>query len=94
MEFTDYIKPELIIVAVALYFLDMGIRKSGAVKEKFIPLIIGAAGIVICGLYVFAACECMGPADIAMAAFTSVTQGLVVAGVSIFAKQIIKRSEK
>ena len=94
MAVTDYIKPELIIVAVALYFLDMGIRKTGLVKEKFIPLIIGVSGVVICALYVFATCQCAGAADVAMAAFTSVTQVLVVSGVSIFAKQIIKGKEK
>ena len=84
MEITDYIKPELIVVAAALYFLDMGIRKSGVVKEKLVPLIIGVSGIAICA----------GAAGVAMAAFTSVTQGLIVAGVSIFAKQIIKGKEK
>ncbi len=94
MEITDYIKPELIVVAAALYFLDMGIRKSGVVKEKLVPLIIGVSGIAICALYVFATCQCAGAAGVAMAAFTSVTQGLIVAGVSIFAKQIIKGKEK
>lgn len=89
MEIMDYIKPELIIVALALYFLDMALRKSSVIQEKYILFITGLAGILICALYVFATCECGGPRDVAMAAFTAVTQGIVVAGVSTYAKQII-----
>lgn len=89
MEITDYIKPELIVVALALYFLDMALRKSSVIQEKYILFITGLAGILICSLYVFATCECDGPRDVAMAAFTAVTQGIVVAGVSTYVKQII-----
>ena len=89
MEITDYIKPELIVVALALYFLDMALRKSSVIQEKYILFITGLAGILICSLYVFATCECGGPRDVAMAAFTAVTQGIVVAGVSTYVKQII-----
>ena len=38
----NYVKPELIVVAVALYFLGMGLKQAQAVKDKYIPLILGA----------------------------------------------------
>lgn len=94
MEITEYIKPELIVVAVALYFLDMALRKSAVIQEKYIIFLTGLVGILICSLYVFAACECNGAKDAAMAAFTAVTQGIVVTGVSAYAKQLITRIGK
>ena len=52
MQITDYIKPELIVVALVLYFVGMWIKQSEAVKDRYIPLINGGLGIVICGIYV------------------------------------------
>ena len=37
----SYVKPELIIVAIVLYFLGMGLKQAQAVKDKYIPLILG-----------------------------------------------------
>ena len=41
----NYVKPELIIVAVVLYFLGAAIKQSQSIKDKYIPLINGAVGI-------------------------------------------------
>ena len=79
----DYIKPELLITAMAQ-----------AVKDKYIPLILGCAGILICGIYIFATCSCKNAQDIAMAVFTSMTQGVLVAGLSTYVNQLIKQLEK
>lgn len=34
----NYVKPELIIVAVALYFLGMALKQAQNVKDKYIPV--------------------------------------------------------
>lgn len=44
----NYVKPELIVVAVALYFLGMALKQAQAVKDKYIPLILGGVSIVLC----------------------------------------------
>lgn len=62
----DYIKPELLITAIALYFMGIALKEAQAVKDKYIPLILGCAGILICGIYVFATCSCKNAQDIAM----------------------------
>lgn len=90
----NYVKPELIVVAVVLYFLGEGIKQSQTIKNKYIPLINGAVGIVLCGIYVFATSSCQTEQEIAMAAFTAITQGILVAGLSTYADQIIKQSRK
>lgn len=51
-EFVNYVKPELIIVAIVLYFLGMWLKQAAFLKDKYIPLALGAIGIFICGLWV------------------------------------------
>lgn len=90
----NYVKPELLIVAVVLYFVGMWIKGSESVKDKYIPVILGVLGVEICGMYVFAVCECGNEKEIVMAVFTAITQGILVAGLSTYVNQIIKQSGK
>lgn len=90
----NYVKPELIIVAVVLYFLGQAIKKSQTIKDKYIPLINGAVGIVLCGIYVLGTSSYQTGQDVAMAIFTAITQGVLVAGLSTYVDQIIKQSRK
>ena len=39
MQIKDYVKPELLVVAVVLYFIGMWLKQSETVKDKYIPLI-------------------------------------------------------
>ena len=50
----NYVKPELIVVAIALYFVGMALKQAQVVKDKYIPLILGEISIAICAIYVFA----------------------------------------
>ena len=60
MQIKDYVKPELLVVAVVLYFIGMWLKQSETVKDKYIPLINGLIGVAICAIYVFATCACGG----------------------------------
>ena len=93
-QIVKYVKPELLIVAVVLYFAGVGLKKAEAVKDKYIPLINGSIGIVLCTIWVFATCSCGTSQDIAMAAFTAITQGVLVAGLSTYVNQVIKQTTK
>lgn len=93
-QFMNYVKPELLIVTVVLYFLGAGIKKSELIRDKYIPMLLGLAGIVISGIYIFATCSCTEVQEIAMALFTAVTQGILVAGLSTYINQVIKQSGK
>lgn len=90
----NYIKPELIVVAIALYFIGMAIKQSETIADKYIPSILGIIGIVICGIYVIATCSLSGIQNIAMAVFTAVVQGILVAGLSNYVNQLIKQMNK
>ena len=89
----NYVKPELIVVAVALYFLGMALKQAQAVKDKYIPLILGGVSIVLCAIWVLATSEVGTGQQAAMAVFTAVTQGILVAGLSNYVNQIIKQTE-
>lgn len=90
----NYIKPELVVVAVVLYFVGMGLKQAQAVKDKYIPLILGGVGIILCAVWVFATCPLGTGQEIAMAVFTAIVQGILVAGLSTYVNQVIKQISK
>lgn len=93
MQVIDYIKPELLVVSVVLFFMDKAIKQSGLVDLKYIPFINGIAGILICGIYVASACACSTRNELALGVFTAITQGVLVAGITTRASQY-KKIEK
>lgn len=90
----NYVKPELIIVAVVLYFIGIGLKNAQAVKDKYIPLILGIVGIILCGIWVLATSGFGSGQDIALAIFTAIIQGILTAGLSTYVNQLIKQSQK
>lgn len=90
----NYVKPELIVVAIVLYFIGMGLKKAEAVVDKYIPLILGGVGIVLCAVWVLATGPLSTGQDIAMAVFTAIVQGILVSGLSTYVNQIIKQINK
>lgn len=90
----NYVKPELVIVAVVLYFIGMGLKKAQTIKDKYIPLILGAGGILLCAIYVIATNPLGTVQEIAMAVFTAIVQGILVAGLSTYVNQVIKQVNK
>lgn len=93
MNFQDYIMPELIVLIPVLYLIGAGIKKS-EYPSKHIPLLLGCIGVVMCGLYIFANNTINGAQEIATALFTAFTQGILVAGASVYVNQIIKQEGK
>ena len=94
MEAMNYVKHELIVVAFVLYFFGVALRQAQAVKNKYIPLILGGISMVLCAVWVMATSEVETAKEGAMAVFTAVTQGILVAGLSNYVNQIIKQIHK
>ncbi|EEG72749.1 hypothetical protein CLOHYLEM_07148 [[Clostridium] hylemonae DSM 15053] len=90
----NYIKPELMTVAIALYFLGMWFKQAAFLKDKYIPLVLGIIGIFMCGIWIMATASCATARDIAIALFTAVVQGILAAGVSTYINQLIKQAGK
>lgn len=90
----DYVKPELIVVSVALYFIGMWLKQAAFIKNKYIPLVLGIVGIFICGIWVIGTEATTTRQGIAMAVFTAIVQGVLVAGLSTYVNQFIKQLGK
>ena len=90
----NYVKPELLVVAVVLYFIGMALKNTEKINDKYIPVILGFLGIIISAIYVVATSLFNGYQSVLMAIFTSIVQGILVAGLSVYANQLIKQAKK
>lgn len=90
----NYVKPELVIVAIVLYFIGIWIKGSESIADKWIPLILGITGIAICAIWVLANTPIGTWQELLMAIFTSIIQGIMVAALSTYVNQLIKQHNK
>ncbi len=93
MNYLDYIKTELLILIPVLYFIGIGFKKS-KMPNKWIPLSIGLIAILLSAFWIIATSEINGIKDAAAAAFSAITQGVLVAGGSVYANQLYIQSKK
>lgn len=93
MNFQDYIKTELLVLIPVLYFVGVGLKKS-KLPDKWIPLTIGVISVILSAVWVFATSDIYCAKEIASAVFTSFTQGVLVAGASVYANQLYLQAKK
>ena len=79
MDIMNYVRPELLVVAVVLYFLGMWLKQAAFIKDKYIPLVLGIIGIFVCGIYVVSVAAFATAQDILSAVFAAITQGIRMA---------------
>lgn len=90
LDITDFIKPELLILVPVLYIVGLGLKKT-SLSDKFIPLILGASGVILSAIWMFTTCEVFDQRCILTIIFASITQGILCAGTSVYANQIYKQ---
>jgi len=93
MELQDYIKPELLVLIPVLCLIGVGLKKS-KLADKWIPALLGLAGVLLAGLYVLATGHYTDLPDVAMALFTAITQGILAAGASVYVHQVVHQPRK
>ena len=93
MNFTEFIKPELLVLIPVVYLIGMVLKKS-KIPDRLIPFILGSISILICALWVCVTSDIKGIKDIALIAFTSITQGVLTAGASVYINQLYVQSKK
>lgn len=89
MEYTEFIKPELLALIPALYACGAMLKHTEKIKDNFIPLILAGVGLVLSCLYVIGT-EGLNPISV----FTAVVQGLLCTASAVFANQLIKQTTK
>ena len=93
MEWQEFIKPELLILIPVLYLIGIAIKKS-KIRDNLIPLLLGACGVVLATIYVFATEPVLSTQSLLASIFTAITQGILCAGASVYINQIIKQAQK
>ena len=89
----EYIKPELLVLIPVLYLLGVAIKKSN-IADKFIPWILGGVSVALSALWIFASGSIENAADVSLAIFTALTQGVLIAGASVYINQLVKQTGK
>lgn len=93
MSFTDYIKTELLILIPVIYFFGTGLKKS-KLPDKWIPLALGISSVVLSVIWIVSTTDISSVRETMSAIFTAVTQGILIAGASVYANQIYIQSRK
>ena len=86
---SGYIKTELLILIPILWICGQGLKKT-SLNAGLIPILLGAGGVLLASLYVFSTCECYCFRGVLYCIFAGITQGLLCAGASVYANEIIK----
>ena len=47
----NYVKPELLVLAVVLYFVGVGMKKTEAIADKYIPISLGEDWESCCAVF-------------------------------------------
>lgn len=90
----QYVKPELVVVGIVLYFIGVAIKKSESIKDKYIPFILGVVGIILALIWVLATSVFDGWQSVMLAIFTAIVQGILIAGLSNYVDQLLKQAKK
>lgn len=93
MEYQSYLKTEFFILVPVLYFIGIGLKKS-KLPDKWIPLTLGVLAVMLSAIWVIATTDISNLQEAAFAIFTAVTQGVLAAGMSVYANQLYIQARK
>ena len=93
MNYQDYIKTELLILIPVLYLIGAGLKKS-QLLDRWIPVTLGVISIILCTAWVLSTEYISTLQHLTAALFTSVTQGILIAGASVYVNQLYVQSNK
>ena len=89
----EFIKPELLILVPVLYLIGIAIKKSD-IQDKHIPSYLGGTGIFLSILYLVGTNPINTTQAILALIFTGITQGILIAGASVYVHQLIKQGKE
>lgn len=93
MNYQDYIKAELLVLIPILYLIGVSLKKS-SLPDKWIPAVLGIISVLLSAVWIIATGDISCIKDCAYALFTAVTQGILLAGASVYVNQIHLQSKK
>ena len=94
MDFTQYIKPELLVLIPVCLIIGLAIKHTEVIGNRYIPLINGIVAIVLAAIWIVSTTTCVDAQSVASAIFISVIQGVLCAGAATYGDQLIKQAKK
>lgn len=90
-----FIRPELIVVPVILYFIGIAIKKCKYIADEFIPIVLGMISIMVCAIYILAVSDTPKTyQETLILCFNIIVQGVCCAAASVYVNQIFKQGKK
>ncbi len=93
MQFENYIKSELLVLVPVLYLIGVALKNS-KMQDKWIPLCLGFIGVALSALWLFATEDIANIKEVFISIFTAITQGILIAGASVYTNQMYKQLTK
>lgn len=93
MEMQQYIREELLILVPVLYAIGIFLKKS-ILSDKWIPIVLGIIGIILSLLWILSTENIDTFQNFTMILFAAITQGVLVAGSSVYVNQMYIQSKK
>ena len=89
----NYIKAELVILIPVMYLIGIGLKKS-KVPDNWIPAILGLVSITLSAAWIISTSDIQSIKNIGYAFFMAITQGILIAGTSVYINQLYVQSKK
>ena len=93
MNYQDYIRTELLILIPVLYCFGIGLKNSH-LPDRWIPAVLGAVSVFLSATWVIATVDIGTVKELAYAVFTAITQGILIAGASVYVNQLYVQARK
>lgn len=90
----QFIRPELFVLIPVLYITGKILKDTTVLKDKFIPVILGALAVLLSIVYVAANTNLASYQDALMAVFVAFTQGVLCAGCAVYVNQLFAQLKK
>ena len=89
----EFIEPGFVIGIPVLYLLGMLLKRL-VIPDKYIPLILGCAGVVGCMVWTIATLTAFDWQSVLVGLCSAAVQGVLVAGASVYVDQLVKQAGK
>lgn len=92
--YTQYIKPELLVLVGVLYITGNILKRSHEAPDWLIPAILGGFSVLLSLAWVVSTCQPHDGYAWLQAVFTAVVQGLLIAGQAVYLHQLGHQRKK
>lgn len=92
---SEYLRPEMVVLAIVLYFMGTGLKKTNHVPDWTIPIILTGTGILLAALYILSTAATPGTyQEVIGMILDIIVQGVLCSAMSVYVNQFKKQITK